>query len=229
MEKTSANTINSVYYKLLQVRVQDVEHLNLFENSEILTFDSILWTWSRGTLQRFIKFIRLLYGDRINHYENTKSRAENVSMRDNYLDWISKHRAERHRIYYQEETLSFKNMSCNRNWKDIQGNSSENCYAVPSGRWERKLVSHSCCSEIRIFDDCLLIIRGIKPNNSSDYHTERNWDVFSHWCNKKVFLDMKRVKINSALVLSYATYPTVLDEKTCEMSVHGTRIEIVMI
>lgn len=78
-------------------------------------------------------------------------------------------------------------MSSNRTWKDIQGNSTENSYAVPSSRGDREIIPHLGCSETGILEDCLLVFKGSKSNNSSDHPTEMNWDVFGHRCYKKSF------------------------------------------
>ena len=136
-----------------------------------------------------------------------------MSMRDNYLDWISKYRAMGYRIYFQDETWVFKNMACSKAWKDIQSGCTNGLYAVPSGRGERSIVCHVESAETGLLDNCLLMFRGSKSNKSSDYHSEMNWDVFSHWCDSKVFPGMKCVGYKSCLVLDRATYHTVLDEE----------------
>ena len=59
LEKLSVPTVDSVLLKLQNMRVQDVEHLNLFEDSEIPSADSIVWNYCRPTLYRFMKSIGL--------------------------------------------------------------------------------------------------------------------------------------------------------------------------
>ena len=53
---------------------------------------------------------------------------------------------------------------------------------------------------------------GSKSNKSSEYHTEMNWDVFSRWCDTKVFLKMKSIGIKSVSVLDQAIYHTVIND-----------------
>ena len=83
----------------------------------------------------------------------------------------------------------------------------------PSGRGERSIVFHIGCAETGLLEDCLLMFRGSKPNKSSDYHSEMNWDVFSHWCDSEVFPRIKCVGYKSCLLLDRAIYYTVLDEE----------------
>lgn len=63
-----------------------------------------------------------------------------------------------------------------------------------------------------VFSYCLLLFLGSKSNNSANYHTEMNWDAFSHWCETKVFPDTTVTVQKSIVVLYTATYHTVLPE-----------------
>ena len=46
-----------------------------------------------------------------------------------------------------------------------------------------------------------------------DCHTEINWAVFSHSCEKKVFPAIAATGIKSVVVIDRAIYHTVLDEE----------------
>ena len=213
LEGNKVPTLNHILERLKQKKVRDFEHLNLFHGNEMPNPDSKIWIWGRSTLHRFMKSIGFIYGEKISHYEYTKNRADVISMRDNYLDWISKYREEGYRIYYQDETWVFKNMSCNKVWRDIAPGVIEESYKVPAGRGDRPIVYHVGCADTGLLDNYLLLFRGSKSNKSSDYHTEMNWSVFSDWCQSKVFPAMKNTKQKSVLVLDRATYHTFLDEQ----------------
>ena len=174
--------------------------------------DSLVWPWSRTTLYRFMKSTGFVYGDRLSHYEHTKRRADIVSMRDNYLDWIAKYRTEGYRIYYQDETWVFKNMTCSKVWRNILDTTTDETFKVPSGKGDRNIVSHIGSAETGLLPNCLLLFRGSKSNKSADYHTEMNWNVFSHWCRNKVFPEIRKTGIKSVVILDRATYHTVLDD-----------------
>ena len=135
-----------------------------------------------------------IYGDKISHYEYTKNWADVIIMRNNYLDWISQYREEGYRIYYQEETWVFRNMTRNKIWRDIVPGVINEGYTVPAGRGERSIVCHVGCSDTSLLDNCLLLFQGSKSNKSSDYHTEINLSVFSDWCQSKVFPGMKEAE-----------------------------------
>ena len=81
------------------MKVEDVFHLNLFERHEMPDSESNIWIWSRSTPYRSMKRIGFVYEDRVTHYEYTKSREDIIKMRDDYLDWIRKHREEERRVY----------------------------------------------------------------------------------------------------------------------------------
>ena len=57
------------------------------------------------------------------------------------------------------------------------------------------------------------LFRGSKSNKSADYHTEMNWDVFSHWCPKKVFPSIAATGVKSVVVLDRASCHTTSDEQ----------------
>ncbi len=69
-----------------------MQHLNLFDESELYEDDALIWGWGRTTLYRFMKDNGFVYGNRITHYENTRLRANIVTMRDNYLECINHYR-----------------------------------------------------------------------------------------------------------------------------------------
>ena len=59
IENFSVGTVDSVLLKLQNMRVEDVEHLTFFEESEIPSADSIVWIYCRPIPYRFMKFIGL--------------------------------------------------------------------------------------------------------------------------------------------------------------------------
>ena len=103
-------------------------------------------------------------------------------------------------------------MRCSKIWKFLKSDSADGLYTVTSGKGDRSIICHVGCAETGLLENCLLMFRGSKSNKSSDYHTEMNWDVFSHWCDTKVFPNMKSTGIKSVLVLDRATYHTVIDD-----------------
>ena len=82
LEKLSGPTVDSVLLKLQNARVEDIEHLDLFENPGISEADSLVLTYCRPTSYRFMKVIGFICEEIVTHYEHTKSRADIVSMRD---------------------------------------------------------------------------------------------------------------------------------------------------
>ena len=159
-----------------------------------------------------MKSICFIYGERVSHYEHTETIEDVVKMRNNYLTWIDKYRQEGYRIYYQDETWVFKNMTCTKVWRDSSEDKIDEVFTVPSGKGERSILSHVGCAETGLLNECMLLFRGAKSNKSSDYHTEMNWNVFSSWCEKKVFPPLQRTGHKSVLVLDRATYHTALDD-----------------
>ena len=67
------------------------------------------------------------------HNEYTKNREEVRIMRVNYLKWVSHHRDNEYRIYYQDETSVFKNMASTKIWKDFAAEAMETDYKLPAG------------------------------------------------------------------------------------------------
>ena len=74
-----------------------------------------------------------------------------------------------------------------------------------------------------MLDGCFLLIRGPESDKDSEYHTEMNWEVLSHWCETKVFQSTRYTHIPSVLVLDRAAYHTVLDEEDRWQLILGTR------
>ena len=134
-------------------------------------------------------------------------------MHDGYLDWISYYHSNDYTIYYQDETLVFKNMTPSKVWRDIIGNSTKNVFNVPSGKGDRSILCHTVCTERGLLEDGMLLFQGSKSNKSSDYHSEMNLEVFSNWCETIVFPKLKSKGKKVVVVLNRATYHTVLDEE----------------
>ena len=134
-------------------------------------------------------------------------------MLDNYIDLVQQYCNQGFRIYYQDETWAFKNMSCPKIWKDRSKNSTTNMYNVPSGSGERSIVTRIGCDDTGLLDNCQLLFRGSKSNKSSDCHTEISWDVFRHYCETKVFPKIAEMNLKSVVVLDRTTNHTVLDDE----------------
>ncbi len=213
LEREHVPTLDIILERLNLKTVGDFEYLSLFGGDNIPSIDSPIWVWSRTSLFRFTKSNEFLYGEKVSHYEYTKNRADVISMRDNYLDWVKSYRENGYRIYYQDETWVFTNLSYSKISKDIASSSTENTYNVPAGKGDRSIVCHIGSAETRLLEDCLLLFRGSKSNKSSDYHTEMNWSVFSSWCESRVFPKIKQTSQKSVVVLDRATYHTFLDEE----------------
>ena len=92
LAKYKIPTLDTMYQKVLEVTVQDVEHLSLFMGPDIPTPDSKVWVWSSSTLYRFMKSIGVIYGVRVPHYEHTKESEDILKIRDDYLYWIEQYR-----------------------------------------------------------------------------------------------------------------------------------------
>ena len=71
--------------KIIEVKVEDVENLNLFSRIDIPIPESQAWIWSRSTLYRFMKSIGFEYEDRIAHFQYTLDR-EDIDKMDYYRE-----------------------------------------------------------------------------------------------------------------------------------------------
>ena len=94
LEKIQVPTIDIVFERISQLKVGDVDNHNFFTSNEIPDQDEYIWKWSRSTLYNFMKSVGFVYEDKLSHYEHTKSRADVVAMRDNYLEWIHQYGTE---------------------------------------------------------------------------------------------------------------------------------------
>ena len=213
LEKTQVPTLDSVFERIRLLKDRDMAHLNLFDQERMPDDTTVLWPWGRTTLFRFMKSIGFVYGDKISHYEYTKSRADVITMRDSYLDWIRHYRESGYRVYYQDESWVFKNISCSKVWKDVRDYSTADVYKVPSGKGERSIISHIGCAETGLLDNCLLLFRGSKSNKAADYRSEMNWNVFSDWCKQKIFPKIQSTGHKSVVILDGATNHTALDDE----------------
>ena len=123
--------------------------------------------------------IGFIHGEKPSYYKDTKQREDIKTMRDNYLEWVKQYREEGYKIYYEDETWVFKNMTCSKVWSDTMDKSTTDVFKVPSGKGERSILSHVGSSETGLLDVCMLLFRRSKANSSSDYHSEMNWGGFS--------------------------------------------------
>ena len=171
-----------------------MNHLNLLDTAYLCLEGRTVWKCSRSTLYRFMKKIGFVYDDLVTYYEYTKSREDVIKMRDDQLDSIQNYRTEGRLMYYQDETWISKNMACGKAWKDTIGNTTDGCFSVPSGKGERRILSHIGCHEAGMLMQSMLLFRGSKSNKSSDYHCEMNWEVFSHCYETVVFPNIAATK-----------------------------------
>ena len=110
----------------------------------------------------------------------------------------------------------FKKITCSKVWKNIVEDSTNDTFTVPSGRGDRSILCHIGCAETGLLEECDLLFPGLKSNKSAHCHTEMNWDVFSHWCEYKVFPELASSGHKAVLLHDRATYHTVLDDKDCK-------------
>ena len=141
-----------------------------------------------------------IFDHRINYYKVSKQCDDMISMWENYFEWIQKYRDNGYSIYYQDETWVFKNMTT-KNMDRHYRRFYKRFYNDPSGSGERSILNHVISEENGLLDNCMLLCRGSKSNQSADYHSEMNWDVFRDWCKTKVFPAISRTKKKAGLVL----------------------------
>ena len=152
LEKKHQPTIDNIYERIVGVQVKDVVHLNLFRGSQLPSLDGQVWVWSRSMLYRYMKSIGFSYDETDTHYEYTRKRDDVIKMRDHYLEWIEFYRKSGYRIYYQDETWVFRNVTCSRVWKDIVENSKNDTFTVPSGRSDRSILCQIGCAETGLLE-----------------------------------------------------------------------------
>lgn len=211
LEKERVPTIDSVFERIKQYTVQDIQDCNL-DSMEVVDEDMEVWKWSRATLHRYMQKIGFVYKNRVSYYQHTKERQDVVAMRDNYLEWIQYYRENNYEIFYQDETWVFKNLTKKMVWQDTEGEATKNIFNVPAGSGERSILCHLGSDKTGLLEGCMLLYRGSKALKNDDYHREMCWDVFSHWCENKVFPALKRRKTNVVLVLDRAKYHTFIDD-----------------
>ena len=95
-------------------------------------------------------------------------------------------------------------MSSSRIWTCANNGVTE--YKVPPGKSERNIIYHLGSAETGLLDGCLLMFRGSKSSQSSDYHTEMYTEVFFDLLENTVFPKLKQIGKNCMLVLDRATY-----------------------
>ena len=67
LAKDKVPTLDTIYQKIVEVIVQDLEHLSFFTGPDIPTPDSKVWVRLHSTLYRFMKSIGFTYGDKVSH------------------------------------------------------------------------------------------------------------------------------------------------------------------
>ena len=181
--------------------------------NDIPIAENSLWIWSRSTLHRFIKSIGFAYEDKTSHYQHTRDRVHVLKIRDGYLEWLYYYREQRYRIFYQNKTWLFKNMTCSKIWQYDIVHATDGTFMVPTGKRERSVLFHIGSPDTGLLDNCILLFRGSKSNMQADYHSETNWNVFINWCETVVFPKSTASKKNSIDILDRATQNTILNEE----------------
>ena len=107
-------SLDPIYEINRQFKKSDVANLNIFESFDESNDKEFVWKPSRSNLFRFMKSIGFIYNERVSHYKHTKNCRYVVAMRDDYLEWVEKHRKDGFSISYQDETWVFKNMTSSK-------------------------------------------------------------------------------------------------------------------
>ena len=115
-------------------------------------------------------------------------------------------------IFYQYENWVFENKTSSEVWREPANTKTEKLFAVPSGEGERSILCHVGSEDVGLLEGCMALFMGSNTSRSLDYHTEMNCNVFSHWCDSKVFPSLKRIGRKAVLVLDRASYHAIPDE-----------------
>ena len=91
-------------------------------------------------------------------------------MRDNYTEWIQKHRQDGFRIDYLDETWVFKKTHQEKHWIDTVEDSTKNLYSVPSGSGEQTIISHVISSMTGFLEGCIPMDHGKNSKPTEDCH-----------------------------------------------------------
>ena len=184
---------------------------------------STAWNWGRTTLWRCMAKIGCAFGDRKTCYEHARERNDIKAQRSSYIRWVKKYRAEGHKLFYQDETWTFKNMAQAKVWISAQNDFS---HAVPSGAGARSIVSHLGSSSEGLLDGALLMHRGSKSNKSADCHAEMNSSAFLDWLQRKVLPRLQELG-KRVLVIDRATCRLVLTDDTIPACQKWKKAEII--
>lgn len=142
LDKKCVPTLDMIYEKVKSLKFSDITDCNIFQGNIVVEPDSPVWTWCGAALYRFMKSIGFVHKGKVSHYEYTKTGADVIAMRDNYLEWINRYREDGFQIFYQDETWVFKNMHQKKQWIDESEGTTKDLYRVPSGSGERAIFSH---------------------------------------------------------------------------------------
>ena len=173
---------------------------------------TIEWKHSRTTLYKFMQQTGFKFSHCKSHYDYTRERPDVMTMRENYLLWLSKYRQEGYEIYFQDETWANKNMGCSKVWQFTK--TGEITYKVLAGKGARCIISHLGSKEHGLLDGCLLLFRGEKSKKEADYHTEMDAYNFQKWMREAVFPKLQSIGKKCVVVLDRATYHTCFTENT---------------
>lgn len=142
--------MDTIYEKLMQLRVEDINHLSMLETTDLCFDESEFWKWRLSASCRLMKKNGFVCDDRRTYYEYADF-GVGIKMHYDYLDWIKNYRTEGTRTYHQEEIWLFRNIECDKAWKDMIGNTAYGCFTVPSGKSERSKLSHNvACRQVMV-------------------------------------------------------------------------------
>lgn len=81
-----------------------------------------------------MKSFEFIYRDNASQCEHDKEREGTFKISDDFLDLAEQYREEGYKIYCQNETWVFKNITCTKVWKDIDSDAKANVYQIPAGK-----------------------------------------------------------------------------------------------
>lgn len=107
LQKTKVLTLGAIFSGIKDVRVEDVQHFNLFEGSQLPMYDDYSWKWIRYSLFRFMETISFIQCDRLSYYEDATTSQDIMRRRDSYLEWAAESWREEYTIYCQDDSCIF--------------------------------------------------------------------------------------------------------------------------
>ena len=69
IEKNEVSSIDSIFERISSFKIQDVLHLNIFEDENDFDEESSAWTWCIVSLYRFMKSVGFVHEEIFSHYQ----------------------------------------------------------------------------------------------------------------------------------------------------------------